>query len=169
MVMGMKKWNKRAQADSTGDDIGAEGPSAIIYIPAVLIVFIIFFYITLQFIEIENVYSPRVRSYIESQKFFSNPDCLAYVDQVTGRVYPYTISLEQFSQNTLNNCFEYKKENSAFRISLYDATEHQNQIKSSIKTGNWKNSKDSYSQKFSVRIESAGHFSQGVIKLETQT
>lgn len=169
IVIQVKKWNKRAEVDGTGEDIGAEGPSAIIYIPAVIIVFIIFFYVAIQFIEIENVYSPKVKVFIESQKFFSNPECFAYTDPLSGRTYPYTISLDRFNDNVLNHCFDAVKGSTAYRLSIFDASNTQNRVGPTVATSNWKNEPPAMQQKYAVRLETNSQFQQGVIQVEAQT
>lgn len=163
-----KRWNKRAESDSAGDDIGAEGPSAIIYIPAVVIVFIVFFYVVLNFVQIENVYPTNVKSFLETQKFFSNPECFAYTDPVTGRTLSYTLDLDKFNEIKLDRCYNYSSTSAAYKITLYDSSSARNKLRDTIYTPNWGSDPPSMKQSFTVRVINNKETIQGLVELEIQ-
>ena len=61
-----------------------------------------------------------VESFIVMQRFYSSPNCFAYEDANTGRVYQKVIDLEKFkNQATMNKCFPSNSKYS-FKFELED-------------------------------------------------
>ncbi len=61
--------------------------------------------------------SPEIEKYLLIQRFLSSNTCFTYQDEDTGRIYPYIIDWEKFSNETLNTCYS-SPDKYAFRITL---------------------------------------------------
>lgn len=61
--------------------------------------------------------SPEIEKYLIIQRFLTSNICFTYQDEDTGRIYPYIIDWEKFSDETLNNCYS-SPDKYAFRITL---------------------------------------------------
>ena len=48
---------------------------------------------------------PELRAELISLRFANIPECFAYQDENTNRVYPGVIDLEKFNRERLNNCY----------------------------------------------------------------
>lgn len=69
------------------------------------------------FVYILNDYRNRLTAFpveLEAEtlalRFLNNPDCFAYQDEITKRVYPRVIDLKKFNQKTINSCYPLNKE-----------------------------------------------------------
>ncbi len=52
----------------------------------------------------------KLRAELISLRFVDAPECFAYQDSITGRVYPGTIDLSKFDNKTLFDCYHTEKE-----------------------------------------------------------
>ena len=49
--------------------------------------------------------SPELEAELITLRFVNNPDCFAYQDPITGRVYLGTIDVDKYNQDTLDKCY----------------------------------------------------------------
>lgn len=60
-----------------------------------------------------------LEKYVLIQRFLNNPDCLAYQDENTSRVYPGIVDLEKFTSERLDHCFNTENEKfSGFKLTI---------------------------------------------------
>lgn len=76
---------------------------------------------------------PGLEEYLLIQRFLTSPNCFAYQDADSGKVYAWTIDLQKFNENNLNKCYSASDTKvKAFRLSLSYGT-----LKTAISTKNW--------------------------------
>ena len=77
-----------------------------------------------------------VEAYILMQRFTNSPNCFAYVEENTGKVYQKLIDWERFNDGSMNKCYQTDdKEVIAFKLTL---TMPETYTTRSIKTPNWR-------------------------------
>ncbi|MBU0536130.1 MAG: hypothetical protein KKE20_04140 [Nanoarchaeota archaeon] len=74
-----------------------------------------------------NTYMADVEDTIIQTRFFNNPDCFAYQDPDTGRVYPGIIDIRKFNQAIMDSCYSVPKNylSGYFRLELKDIDRNQ--------------------------------------------
>lgn len=82
---------------------------------------------------------PGTEEMIIETRLLYSPNCLAYKDTTTGRVYTGVIDLDKFSVETLTNCVHYEKVTDyALRLELfYTKDDGEDEYADSITTPNW--------------------------------
>src|SRR3989344_1588865 len=77
-------------------------------------------------VEITNVAEipGGLESYIFIQRFLNSPDCFAYQEKDTLRIYPGIIDLERFAQENLDKCYKIESYMYApgFKLTINDKT-----------------------------------------------
>lgn len=68
----------------------------------------------------ENSYLKGVEDIVIQSRFFSSPECFAYQDTATGRVYPGIIDVSKFTKERMYSCYDVPDSfmNGCFRIEL---------------------------------------------------
>lgn len=49
---------------------------------------------------------PRLRAELISLRFLNTPECFAYEDEISGRIFPGVIDLSRFNEETLGECYK---------------------------------------------------------------
>lgn len=79
----------------------------------------------------------KLESSILSSRFLNSPQCFAYQDPVTQRIYPRLIDLSRFTDKTINNCYvSNTTKDHNFQLLLRNLETDQEQT---IQTSEWYN------------------------------
>lgn len=103
---------------------------------------------------------PGTEELIIETRLLYSPNCLAYKDQYTGRVYTGMIDLDKFTEETLTSCVHYTSATDpALRLELTYTDFEGEQIAESITTQNFdlKRHGSLKIKAFPVQIKEAGH------------
>jgi len=101
------------------------------------IVFILFSYLILGNISSTITFPENIETTVLINRFLNSPECFAYQDEETGRIYTGIIDLDKFSNENLNECYsadEYSPR--AFMMDL-----NNDDYQKSVLTSNWKTKK----------------------------
>lgn len=81
-----------------------------------------------------TIVPPKLRVELISLRFVNAPDCFAYQDEITGRVYPGVIDLSKFNEGRMDRCYQSKStKNFNFQLVLDNRT---------LNTDEWKHKTD---------------------------
>lgn len=77
-----------------------------------------------------------VKALILTQRFVNSPNCFAYLDEDSGRVYQKTVDWEKLTEENMKNCYQTEDKGiSAFKLTLSIPL---TDITKSIGTPNWR-------------------------------
>ncbi|HLC99065.1 MAG TPA: hypothetical protein VJC00_03600 [Candidatus Nanoarchaeia archaeon] len=177
----MRKLFKSKRAQDEGGEGGDEGEGLVmthewslvvilsIVIPLIAMVFAMF--VTgYQFQE--NSFLGDSENTVIRSRFFDSPQCFAYSDETTGRVYPGIIDTAKFSQKRMDACYDVPENyiSGCFRIELKNIDTSQ-----SIGTVESKNfgrclvSGSVKKEPYNVLIKSGNDLNAGVMLVESNT
>lgn len=102
---------------------------------------ILIFLVIIDYFASKDVEIPKgVEEFILIERFYNSPDCFAYQDEQTGRVYQKSIDLNKFKDKaSLSKCFLSSNPKYAFKLELENP---ENQEKIVITTPDWANNAD---------------------------
>ncbi len=108
------------------------------------------------------VIQPGLEDYLLMQRFLLSPNCFVYQDD-SGRAHPWTIDIEKFNQNSLNQCYDAENTKAkAFRLTISYGT-----FKSTLITKNWEGFIKKAETKH-VYVNDKGQIKQGELFIEVQ-
>ncbi len=152
---------------SEGGDVFELGRKEIYWILAGFVIAVLM----LAFVIIVGGYQGRlmaVPSGIKAQfvtlRFFTNPDCFAYQDPITKRVFPYTIDLSKFTEKQMTGCYQTDKEK-GYRDFNFKVTIDYGGM--SVQTNNYYQVSQ-FSQEYAVLIWDGKHFIPSTVTVDVQ-
>ncbi|MBI4983558.1 hypothetical protein HZC32_02840 [Candidatus Woesearchaeota archaeon] len=109
-------------------------------------------------------YPPKLKAELISSRFANIPECFAYQDKISGRVYPGVIDLNKFTNATLYDCYhtgqEKGYEDYNFRLKLYNKS-------TEVLTNNYFN-KDDFTLFRKVLVNNKGKSSEDMLYIFVQ-
>ena len=107
----------------------------------------------------------KLESSILSSRFLNSPQCFAYQDSVTQRIYPRLIDLNRFTDKTINNCYlSNTTKGYNFQLLLRNLETNQEQT---IQTSEWYNV-PAYTITEPVLIKNEKTTNKGLLLIYTQ-
>ena len=101
---------------------------------------VLFLYLTWSFFKYDTHLtriSPQIESTILSSRFINSPNCFAYQDPITERVYPGLIDLDRFNNKIIQECYySNTTKHYQFQLKLTDLKSKDTQT---IQTKEWYN------------------------------
>lgn len=109
---------------------------------------------------------PKLKAELISLRFTNSPECFAYQDKETGRVYPGVIDLDKFSSDQLDQvCYSPDKKTGHYTYNF--AFELENQPGKIIKTNNYFYH-DEFTLSREVLVKDKSLFTKDVLKIYVQ-
>ncbi|MBD3314095.1 hypothetical protein GF345_06645 [Candidatus Woesearchaeota archaeon] len=120
---------------------------------------------------VSNSYLADVEDTIIQTRFLNNPDCFAYQDTDTGRIYPGVIDIRKFKQDVMDACYSVPEDYTSgfFRLELkkldtekeYVPVDSQNYGKQMMRQG-------TESENFFVLIMDNGRLDSGQLTIRSK-
>ncbi len=106
----------------------------------------------------------EIKAQLVSLRFFTNPDCFAYQDPITKRVFPYTIDLSKFTEKQMESCYQTDKDKGYQNLNFKVTIDYGGM---SVKTNNYYQISQ-FSQEYAVRIWNGNNFILGTVTVDVQ-
>ncbi len=106
----------------------------------------------------------EIKAQFVSLRFFTNPDCFAYQDPITKRVFPYTIDLSKFTEKQMESCYQTDKDKGYQNLNFKVTIDYGGM---SVKTNNYYQISQ-FSQEYAVRIWDGNDFILGTVTVDVQ-
>lgn len=150
-----------------GDDVFEVGRKSIYWMIAgfvIAMLMIAFVIIIVGYQERLTAVPAEMKAQFITLRFVTNPDCFAYQDAVTGRVFPYTIDLSKFTQERMEECYRPDIENGFntlnFKVTIDDGGK-------SLRTNNYYHVDQSRAG-YAVMIWDGKQFVRGSVSIDVQ-
>ncbi|MDD5086357.1 MAG: hypothetical protein PHV16_01265, partial [Candidatus Nanoarchaeia archaeon] len=80
--------------------------------------FLLFGFIILTSVSNSNTIPPNTKITIMINRFLNSPECFAYMDDETGRVYPGIVDLKKLNDNQIAKCYNGIEGSTAFQFKI---------------------------------------------------
>jgi len=152
----------------SGYILGKKPLHLIIYLFFLTFTFLIFSFTITTEVGSTNTIPDNVETTVLISRFLNSPDCFAYQDEDTGRVYTGIIDLEKFNEATLEKCYFVDKDGPwAFKLTLESFDSNELSIKRTLKTSNWGARRFTQSSQY-VIIRDKKNLYRGTLFITTQ-
>ena len=115
----------------TGYILGKKPVYFILVLLFLTVSFLLFSFVISSNISTSNKIPENVRLTVMINRFLNSPECLAYMDEETGRVYPGIVDLSKLSKEQMTVCYNAIDTKLAFSFKIEE-------LNKECKTPNWK-------------------------------
>ena len=110
------------------------------------------------------VVSPKLKAEVISLRFANSPDCFAYQDEFTGRVFSGTIDLDKFNDEQMKRCYA---TSSLGKWKTYNFLLELRGIGGQAKSDNWfKKGQEDFVLERKVRVKTGEDFKWGELVIK---